>query len=193
MTTGRIDESLAETRRALQLDPVSGIITEAAGERHLAARDPETAIDLMERGFELGAPPLTERRLLLGYAYHLAGREADAVEALLDMGFPPEVESLLREASEGSGLQGGVRKLLELEVARTGEPCSPHVASAGVYAFLGDPERALECLRQQRRRGAPFDWAGVLPTSYLKVHPLWDGLRPAPRFTAMLEEMGLGD
>ena len=53
MTTGRIDESLAEIRRALQLDPLSGVINAAAGVLHLAARDHDTAIDRYERAFEL--------------------------------------------------------------------------------------------------------------------------------------------
>jgi adenylate cyclase len=194
MATGRIDESLAENRRALQLDPLSSIINAAAGMHHLAARDHETAIDLLERGFELDPDLFTARRLQLGYAYHLAGREADAVEAALGMGFPPEVESLLREASEGSGLRGVARTLLELEVARTGEPCPPHLSfSSSLYAFVEEHERALECIRQEGQRGGLFSWAGFDPTGFLKVGPIWDGLRSDPRFTAILEEMGLGD
>jgi hypothetical protein len=113
----------------------------------------------MERGFELDPDLLAARRLQLAYAYHLAGREAEAVEALLDVGFPPVVESLLREASERSGLQGAVRTILELEVARTGEPCPPHLFSPQLYLFVGERESALECLQQQRQRGGFFGWA----------------------------------
>jgi TolB-like protein/Tfp pilus assembly protein PilF len=130
MTTGRIDESLTETRQALQLDPLSGGINGGAGGHYLAARDYETAINRLERGIELYPEMYPARRLQLAYAYHLAGREADAVEALLDVGFPAEVESLLREAAERSGLQGAARKLLELEVARTGQLCPPPNSSA---------------------------------------------------------------
>jgi tetratricopeptide (TPR) repeat protein len=193
MTTGRIDESLAETRRALQLDPLSGIINAVAGSHHVAARDHDTAIDLLERGFELNPDQPAARRLDLAHAYHLAGREADALEAALDMGFPPEVESLLREASERAGLQGAARKLLELEVARTGEPCPPHFRSPLLYAFVEERESALGCLWQLRRRGGPFGWAGVDPALFLKVHPVYDGLRSDPRFTTILKEMGLAN
>jgi len=193
MATGRIDESLAETRRALQLDPLSGVINTAAGMQYLAARDYDTAIDLMERGFELMPEQHAVRLLYLAYAYHLAGREADAVEALLDFGFSPEVESLLREASHRFGLKGATRKLLELEVARTGEPYPPHLPSPPLYAFVEERERALECFRQLHRRGGPLGWAQVDPVLYLKVYPLYDGLRSDPRFTAILKEMGLED
>jgi len=193
ITTGRVDESLAETRRALQLDPLSSAINAIAGHTYLAAGDHDTAVDRLERALELNPDLSVRYRYVLEYAYHLAGREAEAVEALLDSldpDVPPEVESSLREASARAGLQGGIRKLLELEVARTGKRC-PFVWSFALYAFMEEGESALECLQEGARRGAPFGWAGVSPTSYLKVHPLYDGLRSDPRFTAILKSMGL--
>jgi hypothetical protein len=95
---------------------------------------------------------------------------------------------MLREASERSGLQGAARKLLELEVARTGEPC-PLPTSAAAYAFVEERESALECLQQVQDSG----WVGANLGEYLKVHPLWDGLRSDPRFTAILKSMDLVD
>jgi serine/threonine-protein kinase len=195
MATGRIDESLAEIRQALQLDPLSSIINAAAGLIHLTARDQDTAVDYLERALELNPSLDSFWGNQLAYAYHLAGREAEAVETLLaslDRGVPPEVESSLREASERTGLQGGTRKLLELEVARTGKRC-PFRLSFLMYAFADQRESALECLEEEHRRRARLGLAGLDPGYFLEVHPIWDGLRSAPRFTAILEEMGLGD
>jgi TolB-like protein/DNA-binding winged helix-turn-helix (wHTH) protein len=198
MTTGRIDESLAEIRLALELDPLSGIINAAAGRLHLVARDHDTAVDHLERALELNPDLPRYYQFDLASAYHLAGMEAEAVEAALASlgpGVPPEVESLLREASERSGLQGGVRKLLELEAARTGKPCSL-ASSPGFYAFVEEHESALGCLQhlqQEARHGAPLGLSGVSPLNYFKVSPWWDGLRSDPRFNAFLKSMDLDD
>jgi TolB-like protein/DNA-binding winged helix-turn-helix (wHTH) protein/Tfp pilus assembly protein PilF len=198
MTTGRIDESLAEIQLALRLDPLSGIINAVAGRLHLVARDYDTAVDRLERALELNPnlPGLYQRDL--AYAYQLTGREAAAVEAArnsLDPSVPPEVVSTIREALESSGLQGGVRKLLELNTAQTRKLC-PSADSPGLYTLIGEHEKALECLQQfqqQARSGSPLGRIAVSPFNFLKVHPLWDGLRSDPRFTAILKEMGLND
>jgi TolB-like protein/Tfp pilus assembly protein PilF len=196
MATGRIDEGLAEIRQALQLDPLSGIINAVAGLIHLAARDHDTAIDRLERALELNPSLPAFYELQLAYAYHLAGMETEAVEAVLDLlgpDVPPEVKSAFREASERSGPQGAVRKLLELGVARTGKHCPFGWWSFVSYAFVDERESALECLEEEHRRRARLGLAGLDPGFFLKVHPIWDGLRSDPRFTAILEEMGLDD
>jgi len=198
MTIGRIDESLAEIRLALQLDPLSGIINAVAGRLHFVARDYDTAVDRLERALELNPDLPGYYQSDLAYAYHLAGMEAEAVEAAmdsLDPSLPPEVESLLREASERSGLKGGVRKMLELEAARTGKRCSL-ADSPGLYAFVEERENALACLQhfqQEAQRGDPLGRIGVSSFNFFKVNPIWDGHRSDPRFTAFLKSMGLDD
>jgi serine/threonine-protein kinase len=195
MTTGRIDESLAEIQQALQLDPLSSRINIEAGRLHVCARDYDTAVDRFERGLELDPDQSPVYLHQLAHAYHLAGMEAKAGKRLLDWAksrLRPEVESLLRETMEHSGSRGIVRKLLELEVAGTGERC-PVQWSIAVYAFLGEVESALACLQQAARRAGPFGWPGVLPVNYFKVHPVYDELRSDPRFTAILAEVRLED
>ena len=198
MTTGRIDESLAEIRLALQLDPLSGVINSVAGRLHLVARDYDTAIDRLARALELNPDLPRYYHSDLAYAYHRAGMEAEAVEAFMDSLGPsvsPEVESLLRKVLERSGLKGGVRKMLELQAARTGKPCSL-ADSPTLYAFVEERENALACLQhfqQEARRGDPLGRIAVSSFNFFKVNPVWDGYRSDPRFTAFLTSMGLDD
>jgi TolB-like protein/Tfp pilus assembly protein PilF len=184
MATGQSDESLTEMHRALELDPVNYNIRSSAGGVYLVVGDYEPAIEHLRRALEL-SPGAPGARVTLAYAYHLAGREAEAVETALDQEFPPQIEAELREAAQGSGLREVMRRLLKLEIARTGEPCTEgRVLGAAMLAFTGERERALDCLEQAAEQGLPIN-------TYLKLHPAWDPLREEPRFTAILGKMGL--
>jgi hypothetical protein len=57
-----------------------------------------------------------------------------------------------------------------------------HVAA--IYSSLQDYDRAFEWLDKAHGERAPS-------LIYLKVNPVWDPLRPDPRFTALLQKMHL--
>jgi hypothetical protein len=58
----------------------------------------------------------------------------------------------------------------------------PSTAFAIVHIGLGEYERALDCLERGCRNHE-------LPMTALKVHPVYDPLRAAPRFQAVLREL----
>jgi TolB-like protein/class 3 adenylate cyclase/Flp pilus assembly protein TadD len=183
---GRVEEGLAELRRAHELDPLSPAINASLGIL-LSISDCEGAIEPLRRALEM-APENTIARYWLAYAYDGMGAEEEALETTLDAPLPPEVESALRDAWQVGGMQGLFQSLLELEIARTQERCTDREwVAAAIFAFTEDKERALECLEEGYERG---QFAGGV---YLKVHPIWDGLRSDPRFVAILKKMGLED
>jgi hypothetical protein len=73
--------------------------------------------------------------------------------------------------------------LSEMEKLATSRYVSPYF-KAIIYAGLEDKERAMECLEQAlSQRSASL--------VNLRADPIWDNLRPEPRFAALLRKMGL--
>ena len=85
-------------------------------------------------------------------------------------------------AHVGSGEKArrAMAELRELSKRRYVAP----ISIANIYSSLGDREHAFEWLEkslEDRSRGMIF----------MKVDPMFDSLRPDPRFTALLRRMGL--
>ena len=187
MSRGRVDESIAASNRARELDPFSlaisaqrGFLLENArryGEaieqlRAVIAMDPnnyqaywilghtyaankqweeavaaaEKAVELSERGpGALG---------MLGLAYGLAGRKADAMK-ILD-------------------------ELLELNKSRYVTPA----ALCNVYIGLGDKEQTFVWLEKAYQERSNY-------IAYLKVFPIVDPIRSDGRFAELVKRVGL--
>jgi TolB-like protein/class 3 adenylate cyclase/Tfp pilus assembly protein PilF len=183
-TTGRVGQSIEEIQRALVLDPLSPAILYDAAVTFLCAEDYESAVRQARRATELNQARASGH-WLLSYAYQLSGNEPQAVEVLLRLILPPQAKEMVRSAFQAAGSRGAVRTLLELEIGRTQKDCTndPLLAAEGL-AFLGEKDQMFECLYRVQDR-----WA----SSPFLTNPLWDDYRSDPRFTAILEEMGLGD
>jgi TolB-like protein/Tfp pilus assembly protein PilF len=196
LNLGRVDAGLAHLQRAARLDPLSpGVQLNLAGALFALSRY-DQAIEHYERALELspaagqawfghGAPEQARRGIMAAHA--LAGRDAAALEALLEFGFPPEIALALRQAA-AQGMEKTAGLLMEIQIASSGKPCT-EVPSRGaqLLQYAGETSRALECLQEAYRLHAN------LLGSYPKVNFLWDPLRPDPRFQAILEGMGLAD
>jgi tetratricopeptide (TPR) repeat protein len=181
---GRTEQSLSEAERALGLDPLSPIVNRRTGLVAFWAGDYDLAIERFERAFELD-PELPETLRDLTWVYWLNGMDAEAAEAYLRQPLPPEVKTLLRSVYQQEGMAGAARKVLELEIARTGKPCTdtPDIPAL-ILAFLGDREAALQCLEEAANgSGVP----------HMMASPVWDDLRSDPRFAAILKGKGLAD
>ena len=61
----------------------------------------------------------------------------------------------------------------------------PRSEFAIIHGALGDADSAFRLLREAADEGAPL----VL----LKTHPMWDAVRPDPRFDELLNKLGLGN
>jgi TolB-like protein/Tfp pilus assembly protein PilF len=184
---GRLDEAMAEIRRAQQLDPLSPIISANAGSLYVLKGNLNTAIEEFKKVIELD-PNFPIARDFLGCAYLKQGREQEAM-AELQRG----VELSGRASQElgflgyGYGVLGKRAEALvilkELE-GRYARKESPAMFLAAVYAGLGEKAQAFDWLEKdfQARIGLLI---------FITTLPDYDALRDDPRYTDLLRRIGL--
>jgi DNA-binding winged helix-turn-helix (wHTH) protein/TolB-like protein/Tfp pilus assembly protein PilF len=185
MTQGRFDESLAEARRALEQNPLSiahhvmlGKILFHAGRYDEARRQLESTL----------GDPFPEAHRTLG-RLELETQEIDRAiaafeRAIADGGGP----GVLGELAYAYGIAGREQDALGLldrleELSRDGRDTAFSIAL--LYHGLGDSGLAFEWLDRAHHER---DFRMVL----LAVDPIWNSLRPDPRFQELLHRIGLG-
>jgi eukaryotic-like serine/threonine-protein kinase len=186
ITTGQHDESIAEARRAQQLDPISLLNNMSlCWALHFAGRDAE-AIRETRRTREL-APDFLEAGNLLMNAYEMTGRIEDAVQIAREQpiyGIRADADALLKAYSEG-GITAYWRKRLDfLDAAACGSPPMIHFAYAVLHARLGEAEAAIshvERLIDAHAGNAVF----------VAVDPSLRPLHAEPRFQAAIKRLGV--
>ena len=182
----RFDDSLAELRRAEELDPLSPIIGTNLADLLVHARRYDEAIAQYKRVL-LRDPNFAYAHLALGWAYGSKGMYPEAIAETRE-----SIE--LREGSLAKGYLGlwlaksgkgdeALKLLGELkqESART------YVQSytfALIYIGLGDKEEVLNHL--EKHLSSRAETASTYATA-----PELDDLRSEPRFKAMLKRMNL--
>lgn len=182
---GRFDEAVTESRRAVELDPISLTDNAAHGIILYRARRYEESAAHLLKTLELD-PNYALTHLDLGLVHAAAGRPAEAVAAFerarVLSGDHPDLIGL---AAYGYGLMGEGDKAREAlrELTRLSEQryVSPYILAL-VRIGLGESAAALDRLEQ-----AYSD--RVWTVAMLKVAPELDPLRGEPRFQALLERM----
>jgi tetratricopeptide (TPR) repeat protein len=183
---GRCAEAVVSAEHARALDPLSPMINNDLAFTLWTARRYGEAIDRYHLTLDLD-PHFMESRRELGLLHASLG-DVDAALAELEKAtsLARDIETL---ASLGYALALAGREReahvlrLELDAVRN----TRHVESyayALIYLGLGDHERALASLeRAYHERSWQLLW--------LPSWPLFDPLRPAPRFRALIERLGL--
>jgi DNA-binding winged helix-turn-helix (wHTH) protein/TolB-like protein/Flp pilus assembly protein TadD len=184
---GRLEEAIAETRRAQQLDPLSPVFNAFVGATLYFARRHDEAIEECRKTVDLH-PDFGVAHWYLGRAYLQKGRLQEALaelqKAVTLSGGSPLMKGTLgvgyalagdRAAAEGT--------LAELEKLRA-ESYASALDFADIHVALGDRERAFRWLDQAAAERA-------FHLIYLKVWPELDPLRPDPRFKALILRLGL--
>ena len=186
MALGRIDESLAQVRKAVELDPLSMIIlTNAARDLYLAGRYDES-IDQYRRSLQVDHDfPIAHKGLAEVYTqkgmHEEALREIEraillserSIFILDDLGYVYACAGKLREA----------RKVLEdLDRLATDQYVSSY-GRAVIHAALGEKEIAMAWLEKA------YEERSFLV--YIKVDPAFDVLRKEEKFARLLDKMGL--
>jgi TolB-like protein/Flp pilus assembly protein TadD len=180
---GRHEEALAESRRALQLDPLSVVINQILAQNLRRAGDYDAAISQYEKTLELRSdfPPTW---FWLGESL-LRVRKFDEARHALGRFF---------ELTGGASQTGNRLVDLVVEYDSTGRPAPvpPDIEDAagdrrgrlfGIYALAGQREKTLEWLeRAYEQRNA-----GIL---FLK-DSAYDFLRDDPRFIELLRNVNL--
>jgi len=188
---GRLDESLAEAKKALDLDPLSTMANQTLGFVLYLRREYDASIAQFLRTRELD-PDNRETCVNLGKSYLLKSAYNTAI-AELKRAIRPSSHKIdinqyyLAVAYAKAGRVAAAERILnELSHASSSKrQFIPAMAIAQIQGALGRTDDAIATLESARERG---DYGSFLD---LKVSPLWDDIRADPRFTLIMNEVGL--
>ncbi len=184
---GRVDEGVAETARAVELNPTSPLFNSILSGQLYFQRRYDESIEQARKTLDLDsgyvrahadaglayaakgmyrealaefekAPPDGDRDILLGYAYGRSGDRARA-KRILD-----KLEAQANKMEHPGGVGGFL---------------------AVVCVGLGDKDRAFAWLNKSLDER---DWFAL---ATIKPDPMWDPLRSDPRYGALLKRMGM--
>jgi serine/threonine protein kinase/TolB-like protein/Flp pilus assembly protein TadD len=184
---GRFDEAFKQTQQALQLDPLSLMIDVSSTTPYLYARQYDRVIKNCRRVIDLH-PNFPPAHTHLGWAYEQTGQLSEAVAelqkaCLLDDN-PENLASLghaYAKAGKIEEARGQIEKLQEISRQRYASP----YGIALIHMGLGEKEQALSWLETAYEDRSYW-------LVHLKVDPRFDGLRSDPRFTDLVQRIGLG-
>lgn len=197
---GRSGESVAEAKRALQLDPLSEFTMDFSEWAFYLNRNYDLAIEQSHKTLEL-APEMPWSHYDLAQIYEWTGRRREAIEEYTKaqevFGLSQNRLAELRTAYQRSGEKGYWRKTLEFcQEASKQQRKFAAVSGYGWCDYVKDLYVALLHVRL-----GEFDAAfQSLETAYtkhdtelifLKVDPQWDTIRTDPRFQTLLRRIGL--
>jgi serine/threonine protein kinase/tetratricopeptide (TPR) repeat protein len=184
----RSDEAFAESSRALELDPVSLVFNTIQGVTLSWGRRFDAAIEQYKKTLDMD-PNFFIANLYLGFAF--AGKQMwrEATEAVA-RALAVSPRNPLALGSLGYAYASSGRRREALEVLERLEELSRErfvgsYCKAFVYLGLGDDDRVFEYL--EKAFSEKDLWLPIASSL-----PLWDHVRPDPRFTSLVRSMGLG-
>ena len=183
---GRIDDAVAELKKAQELDPLSLLTAAAAARPYYNGRRYEEAIAQARRALEIDST-FSRAHYWLGMSFAETGRPREAIrefEATLRSAGPlPAYRAALGRAYALAGDTSQARKILrELEEAARTKPVSS-VEVASVHAALDQKEQCFQWLDRAMAARDPY-------LLYIAVDQRFDRYRSDPRFQDMLRRMG---
>jgi len=171
MPQNRINESLEEFRKALSLDPLSGIVNVNYGLTLMVAHRTPEAIAQMQKVLERD-PSFAPAHYYLSQIYASTGQYPEAVSEMQKIGLVPRSSS--RDAQ-------GYLKLM-LDPSSTRAPTEV----AEVYALMGDRNKAFEYLEKA------YAEQDTELMACIRL-PAFDALRGDARFKDLMRRLGLPD
>jgi eukaryotic-like serine/threonine-protein kinase len=190
LTRSRFDESIAQTKQAQELDPLSPI-ADNLGHVYWTMRRYDEAISRYQKTLDL-YPDYAWVRAQLAWAYALKGMYPQALAEygkIADRDKAVAAETQL--VADGLGWVYAIsgRRADALKIVQGFTDLSSHTyvdfyQLATIYAGLGEKDQAFRMLEkgyEQRSASMP----------YLTVDPFWDGIRSDPRYADLLHRMGL--
>ena len=182
----RHDEAVAQAQRAVELNPLAVVENRELGEALYTARRYDEAIAQDRNTLELH-PNDVLTRIYLMWAYYMKGRYEDALgelqRSLALRGASEEVTAAIGQAFQKEGIEGALRWNLKLLHEQSKQRRVSPGDLALVHALLGEKDQAFALLDKAYKE---YDsWM------FRIQDPLWDPLRPDPRFQDLLRRMEL--
>lgn len=182
---GRLGESIAELKRAMELDPLSEINT-YLGLAYYWGRQHDTAVEQFQKALELGAD-FWLPHLYLGWTHlqqnHMTRANEELSEAFRLEDNPWTVASLAHASAVSGDKIQAHRLLVDLRQRAAQQFVAPYFV-ARIFTGLGEKEQAFGCLEQA------YDVRDECLT-WLKVDPTMDSLRSDQRYPDLLRRLGL--
>lgn len=188
MEMGQLEESLAECRLALELEPLDLENNLYLAWHYLSARQHDQAIEQLHRVLEIG-PNFSLAHFLLGIAYEQKREFSKAVAEFQrtgELAGTPILSGFLGYTYAMAGRKDDAAKLLACLLQQSKQSYVPPYSLALVYTGLGQRTEALEWLQKacvERSR-----WRG-----WLKLTPELDSLCSEPEFTEFLQRAGFNE
>ena len=184
---GRVEEAVAEARRAWELDPLSLIVNANLCQPHYYARRFEEAaagagkVTKMEPAFPVGHDWQGLAAAGRGeYAEAIAAYEAFAAQG----GGASRALALVGNARARAGDRAGAMRALEELSALAARRYVPAYHFALLHVGLGQRDEAIAALERAYEERSD-------QLAYLAVEPLLDPVRGDPRFEALRRRLGL--
>jgi len=189
---GRADEALVEIKKAYEIDPFSRAVNMNLGLRLLEMRRYDEAKAQFEKLVQ-SEPDYPMAHTFLGGIYEDRGEFEKAIgpecraEVLLEIETEESCAKKaieMRKALKEGGPNGYWRMALEDQMKQYERGIGSSVAVAGIYARLGNKEKAFEWLEKAFAERAT-------DITYLKVDTSFDSVRSDPRFVDLQRRIGL--
>ncbi len=181
---GRPEEGVAETRRALELDPYNSALKYYVGDALLRARHDDEAIAYLQQLLQED-PNLPLARQSLQVAFESKQMYAEAMaqwRQIVAASGDAEVAAAVERGYAQGGYRRAMRLRADLAVERSRHQYIQPLQIAGFYAAAGEKELAIDWLEKGRQEHE----IGIVG---LKAARRWDVLRDHPRFKALLRRM----
>lgn len=192
---GRMQEAIAENKKAVELDPLSLPINNFLAMTYMFAGDYEKSYQQFQHTIAMN-PTFPLAHEYFSFLLKLRGRFEEGIQEheksdVLGGSSPEDAAAeanLLRQALKNGGEKGLWQKTLEVTLAKL-ERSKPEIVSPGfmasVYALAGDKDNAFQWLDKaySERDGEEI--------TLLRCDPTYKNLRADPRFNELLRRMGL--
>jgi DNA-binding winged helix-turn-helix (wHTH) protein/TolB-like protein/predicted Zn-dependent protease len=184
IATGRVEEGIAQGRRAQTLDPLSLVISDDIASGLYYARRYDEAIEQARKTIELDQK-FSGGHFWLGLLYAQKGRAEEAIAELnqaISYSRQGQNIAMLGQVFGMLGRRSEAQKIIADLTKQAGQQYVSPTDVARIYAALGDSDQSITWLSKAYEQRAGW-------IIYLKVDPIFDSIRSDPRFTDLLGRM----
>ena len=187
MAMGRVAESMAESKRAVALDPIGTTLTSCLCWHSFAAHQYDDAVRLATQ-FLASEPNNAWEHTILGWTYEQKRMPDDAIAQFQDAVGETQSRSFfyaaLGHAYATAGHRSDAEQVLGTLFQRAKKSYVSAFDVATIYAGLGEKDKAFTWLDKAAAERSSF-------LVYSKWEPRLDPLRSDPRFSELLKRIGL--